>query len=89
MVCYVAVPVTLLILPADYFDSGESLCLSVRLFGMECYACGMTRAVMHLIHLDINSAAYYNVLSFLVLPLGAGLWAYWAYREWKKWATLA
>jgi hypothetical protein len=61
---------TLLILPASYFDEGQSMCISVILFDKPCYACGMTRAVQHLIHFDFNKAANYNKLTFIVVPLG-------------------
>lgn len=56
-------------MPADLFDSGKSICLSVILFDLECYGCGMTRAIQHLIHLEFQEAYNYNWLSFLVLPL--------------------
>ena len=61
--------ILLLILPKDYFDEGQSVCLSVVLFDKKCYGCGMTRAIQHLIHLDFKGAAFYNKLSFIVLPL--------------------
>ncbi len=70
----IAVPIVLLLLPADFFDSGESVCLSVVLLDQECYACGMTRGVQHLLHLDFMSAASFNRLSFIVLPLLILLW---------------
>lgn len=69
-----AIPVVLIILPIDFFDSGQSICLSRLFFDMECYACGMTRAIMHLMHLDFEGAADFNKISFLVLPL---LLMYW------------
>jgi len=62
-------PIVLLILPTNFFDSGESICLSVFLFDTECYACGITRAVQHLIHLDFSIGYEYNKLSIIVLPL--------------------
>ena len=46
------VPLVLFILPSDFFDEGDSVCLSVMLFNIECYGCGMTRAIMHFIHFD-------------------------------------
>ncbi|MAJ07174.1 MAG: hypothetical protein CL827_10010 [Crocinitomicaceae bacterium] len=49
-------PLVLFILPSNFFDEGESVCLSVTLFNMECYGCGMTRAVMHFIHFDFIKA---------------------------------
>ena len=65
----ILIPVVLLILPADFFDKGESICLSVFLFDIECYACGMTRAIQHLIHLDFSIGYEYNKLSIIVLPV--------------------
>lgn len=61
--------IILLILPADYFDHGDSVCLSVVFFDLACYGCGMTRAVQHLLHFNFEEAYYYNRLSFIVLPL--------------------
>ena len=62
----VIAPFVLLLLPADFFDTGESMCLSVQLFDMQCYGCGMTRAIQHLIHFDFHEAYDYNKLSFVV-----------------------
>lgn len=67
-------PLVLILLPVDFFDKGESICLSKVLLNMECYACGMTRAVMHLIHFDFEAAWQFNKLSFIVLPLLFPLW---------------
>lgn len=61
--------ITLLILPKDFFDYGKPICISVNVFHRECYACGLTRATQHLIHLDIDGAAKFNKLSFIVVPL--------------------
>jgi len=77
-------PIVLLILPANFFDSGESICLSKVLFNMECYACGMTRACMHLIHLQFEEAYAYNMLCFIVLPLLGVIWVQWFLKEWKR-----
>ncbi len=67
-------PFVLLLLPATFFDSGESICLSKLLAGRECYACGMTKATMHFIHFDFHKAWEYNKLSFIVVPLLIPLW---------------
>jgi len=72
---YIIVPLVLLLLPVDFFDNGETICLSQRIFGIECYACGLTRGIMHLIHLDFPGAYYYNMLSFIAFPVLAYLWA--------------
>jgi hypothetical protein len=65
----ITIPLILLMLPSDYFDNGTSKCLSVMLFDAECYGCGTTRAVMHLLHGNFMEAFYYNMASFIVLPL--------------------
>lgn len=81
LVFIAAAPVVLLLLPAGFFDNGKSLCLSQVLFDVECYACGMARACMHLIHLDFEEAYAYNMLSFIVLPLLAVIWVQWFLKE--------
>lgn len=71
----------LVLLPASFFDDGRSLCLFTALSGYRCYACGMTRALMHLIHLDVAAAWRYNPLSFVVLPLLLFVTGRWYVRE--------
>lgn len=68
-VLIVFIPLLFLALPAHYFDVGQSICLSKALLNIECWGCGMTRAVQHLIHFDFQIAWNYNKLSFIVLPL--------------------
>jgi|GEM_PF-1949569 hypothetical protein len=70
--------IVLLLLPADYFNTGQSLCVSVLLFDTSCYGCGMTRAIMHMIHFDFSSAWEFNPLSFIVFPLAS----YYLFKEW-------
>lgn len=64
----------LLVLPSNYFDNGQSVCLSVLLLNKECFGCGMTRGIQHLIHFDFLKAYEFNKLSLIVLPLLAYLW---------------
>jgi hypothetical protein len=80
----VVVPLLLLLLPENYFDTGETICLSQRLFNQECYACGLTRACQHLIHLNFEEAYRYNMLSFLAFPSVSILWATWFFKEFKN-----
>jgi hypothetical protein len=68
------IPLILFMLSSDFFDSGQSICLSLVLFNQKCYGCGMTRAIQHLIHFEINKALYYNKLSFTTLPILLFLW---------------
>lgn len=62
-------PLVLIFLPSDFFDYGESICPSNVFFGVECPGCGMTRATMHMMHLDFKAAWHFNWLSFFIIPL--------------------
>jgi len=75
MIGMIIIPIILLLLPASFFDTGRSICLSVLLLDMECYACGMTRGIMHLIHLDFHTAWEYNKLSYIVFPILSWVYA--------------
>jgi Protein of unknown function (DUF2752) len=80
LIFFVVTPIIFLLLPATYFDEGEALCPSKRFFNIECMGCGMTRAVMHLIHFDVESAIYYNYFSVIVAPLLGFMWIKWTYQ---------
>lgn len=72
---HIGIPVLLLCMPADFFDHGQSISL-FELAGVEdYYSKGITKAIMHLIHLDFETAWQYNKLSFIVLPLIAFAWS--------------
>ena len=82
---YIIIPIIVLVLPIDFFDGKDnSICLSVNLLNIECYACGITSAIMHLIHLDFETAFAYNMLSFLVFPSLSILWLSWFLEEVRK-----
>jgi hypothetical protein len=70
----IIIPLILFIIPKDYFNSGKTVCLSVAIFDLECWGCGITRAIMHLIHFDIEAAWDFNKLSFIILPIICYLW---------------
>lgn len=69
----VVAPVVLLFLPATAFDNGPPLCLFTIAAGVECPGCGLTRAMMRLIHLDFEGAWALNKLIFIVAP-ALGIW---------------
>lgn len=79
-------PIVLLCLPADYFDSEDGIvvCPSRLLFNVECPGCGMTRAMMHFIHLEFEEAVYFNMLSLVVLPLLGLIWGKWVIDTMKE-----
>ncbi len=65
----ILIPIILILLPSSFFDSGDSVCISVLFFDKECYGCGMTRAIQYLIYFNLTDAKELNKLSFIVLPL--------------------
>lgn len=71
-------PVLLWLLPATFFDrTGLELCPSKYFFDIECFGCGITRAVMHLHHFDWREAVYYNNLVVVVYPALVVTWFIW------------
>jgi hypothetical protein len=79
-----AIPIILVCLPASFFDKGQSLCLSVLLLDQQCFACGLTRAVQHLVHFEFQAAWHFNKLVVLVFPILTIVWGRWVYEAWKK-----
>lgn len=72
---YILVPLVLWVLPANFFDdTGVVVCVSRLLLDVECYACGLTRAVQHAMHLDFAVAYAFNKLVVVVLPLLIAIW---------------
>lgn len=80
----VLVPITLIVLPADFFDTGETICLSQVFLGLECPACGLTRGCMHLLHFEAEEAFAYNMWSFVALPAISVFWLVWGIKEFKR-----
>jgi hypothetical protein len=74
LIILLGAPFLLVLFPADYFDNGESLCLSVRLFDVQCLGCGLTRATMHLIHFEMLEAWKFNKLVFIIFPIATLFW---------------
>lgn len=88
LIFLVAVPIILLALPADFFDQGESICLSKVLLNMECYACGLTRSIQHLIHLEFEKSYEYHMLSFIIFPMLCIVWTQWFLKELRDYKKL-
>lgn len=82
-IALLVVPAVLFLLPGDYFDTGESLCLSKRLLDLECFGCGITRGIQHLLHLEFGKAWAFNKLSFLVLPIAIYFWFRYLFQSYK------
>lgn len=66
---WLALPVFLLLMPADWFDHGTSICPSQLLLNRDCPGCGLTRAVQHTIHFEFAAAFQFNKLIVVIFPL--------------------
>jgi hypothetical protein len=56
-------------IPIGLVEGMRSICLFRQTLDWECPGCGMTRALFHLLHLDITGAWQHNKLSVVVAPL--------------------
>jgi hypothetical protein len=65
----------LFIVPFDWIKEQHSVCIYKLVTGHECIGCGMTRAVLSVIHLQFENAFKFNKLVIIVFPLLAYIWA--------------
>src|SRR5205809_6554685 len=72
---YLLAPMALMMLPISVFESSPSICLFRSLFGMHCPGCGMTRAVVCVLHADFARAWSYNKMVIVVFPLLSWSWS--------------
>jgi hypothetical protein len=69
----------LAVVPTRVIAAGPSVCLIKRFFGVECYGCGMTRALSALLHGEWRAALAYNrgvmfVFMLLALTVFSAVW---------------
>ncbi len=77
-------PIVLWILPAAFFDDGSVIvCPSRAFFDVECFGCGMTRAIMHIHHWDFDEALFYNYGSPVVYLGLIYIWFLWTFKAIK------
>ena len=66
---YIILPLILLFIPLEWLNKQHSICLIKNIFGIECFGCGITRAIISGIQLDFIKAFEYNKMIIIVLPL--------------------
>ena len=67
-------PFLLSMLSLDNLEGKHSICLFRNLFGIECYGCGITKAIIASLQLDFIRAFQYNKLIVIVMPLIVYVW---------------
>lgn len=82
------VPVVLYFIPLDWLKDQHSICLYKNITGNECIGCGMTRAILSVIHFQFENAFYFNKLIIVVFPLLVYIWSKNVLIRFKKYPTL-
>jgi hypothetical protein len=71
---YFIIPLVLFFIPLDWLNKQHTICLVKNIFGVNCFGCGITRAVISGIQLDFNKSFEYNKMVIIVLPLLIYVW---------------
>lgn len=71
---YFSVPVVLFMIPLDWLNKQHTICLVKNIFGVNCFGCGITRAVISGVQLDLIKAIEYNKMVVIVLPMLIYVW---------------
>lgn len=62
-------PFLVYMIPIEGIFNGKSICLFKNVFGVECWGCGITRAIFSALYLRFADAWEYNHLVVIVLPI--------------------
>ena len=68
------IPVVLYAIPMESICNGNTICVFTNIFGVECWGCGITRAIFSAFHFRFYDAWEYNPLFVVVLPLLLFFW---------------
>ncbi len=69
---------TLAFNPTDRVGDPTGPCTWHALFGIDGPSCGLTRLTWYLLHGDLIDAARMHLAAFLLVPVGAYAWLWWA-----------
>ena len=68
------IPAVLYFIPIEWLDNGHPICLVKNIWGVECFGCGITRAIVSVVQLNFEAAYGYNKLIIIVFPLLFYIW---------------
>jgi hypothetical protein len=60
--------------PTEVLERGPTVCLVRLIAGIECWGCGMTRAISAVLHGELGRALAFNWGVAIVFPLLAAIW---------------
>jgi len=73
-------PILFYFIPVNKLNGLHTICLFKNITGHECYGCGITRAVLSVLHFDFYTAFCYNKLVVIVFPLLVYIWGKTVYQ---------
>ncbi len=71
---FLAIPLLIVIVDQDWVNDGPTLCLHKRITGEDCMGCGLTRAMVALLHGHLDDALAFNRGIMIAAPVLGGLW---------------
>lgn len=80
-ICVFVLPVIILFIPEKWITAQSSICLIKYLTGYDCLGCGITRAIISLLKLEIEKAILYNGMVILVFPILTFKWIRYIYSS--------
>jgi len=76
-------PVLLFSVPLNWLNGQHTVCLFKNIFGIECWGCGITRAVISAVQFDFKAAFHYNKMIIIVFPLLVYVWGRMLVKTWR------
>lgn len=71
---FLALPLLIVIVDQDWVNDGPTLCLHKHLTGEDCMGCGLTRAMVALLHGHLDEAFAFNRGIVIAAPVLGALW---------------
>ena len=63
------IPIAVFLIPVEGVEANPAPCLYRIFLKKECIGCGITRAMLNVMHLNFERAIHYNKLVVIVFPL--------------------
>ena len=71
---YILFPIVLFMVPLDWLHKQPTICIVKNIFGVNCFGCGITKAVVSGVQLNFTKAFEYNKMVIIVLPMLMYVW---------------